>query len=187
MQRASEETRKYAEAIELLNEALRETADARLFFSRAKTFDLLDQREKAVADLTWAISLDKTNPRYYFERASILSYPLDKNDEAIHDFERVLEWEPNNVEAHRQCCLCLLVMGRPNRGLEHAEAALKLAPEDALTHFCLGEAYMSLKRFDEAAASLKRAVELDATPEQYSSALNRALKNSGDINTGSTG
>ena len=167
---------KDTEAIKLLDKALHETADARLFYSRGITFDLMDQREKAVEDLTSAILLDKTNPKYYFERGCILSYPLGKDDEAIHDFERVLQLDPNHVEAHRQCCGSLLIMGRPNRALEHAETALRLAPNEAPTHFFLGEAYISLKRFDEAMASLKRAVELDTTKDVYSSALSRALE-----------
>lgn len=171
---------KYADAIKLLNEALRETADARLFYSRGITFDLMDQREKAVEDLTSAILLDKTNPKYYFERGCILSYPIGKDDEAIHDFERVLQLDPNHVEAHLQCCGSLLIMGRPNRALEYAEAALRLAPDEASTHYYLGESYISLKRFDEAVASLKRAVELDSTKDQYSSALNRALEKLGN-------
>jgi tetratricopeptide (TPR) repeat protein len=139
----------------------------------------MDQRERAVEDLTSAILFDSTDPRYFFDRGCILAFPLDRHDEAIHDFERVLQLEPGHVEAHRQCCGSLLIMGRPNRALEHAEAALKLAPHEAYTHFYLGEAYISLKRYDEAVTSLKRAVELDATPDQFSSALNRALEKLG--------
>jgi tetratricopeptide (TPR) repeat protein len=180
--RESRERRKldrYTEAIKLLTDALRETADARLFYSRGITFDLMDQREKAVEDLTSAIQLDDTNAKYYFERGSILSYPLGRDEEAIRDFERALQLDPAHVEAHRQCAGCLLIMGRPNRALEHAEAALRLAPGEAETHYFLGEAYISLNRFEEAVASLKRAVELDPTQEQYASALSRALEKRG--------
>jgi tetratricopeptide (TPR) repeat protein len=170
---------KYVEAVELLSEAIRRFHDARLFYSRGITFDQMDQPERAIEDITSAILLDKTNSKYYFNRACILSVELGRDHEAIPDFEQVLEWEPDNIEARQQCCLCLLIMGRPNRALEHAEAALRLAPGDAVTHFCLGEAYMSLERFQEAVESFRRAVELDSTQTQYSSALNRALEKLG--------
>jgi tetratricopeptide (TPR) repeat protein len=167
---------RYGDAVNLLTDALRDTSDARLFYSRATTFDQMDQPQKAVDDLTSAISLDSTNPKYLFDRGCILAFPLDRHDEAIHDFEHVLELDQAHVEAHRQCCGSLLIMGRPNRALKHAEAALRLAPDDARTHFYVGEAYIGLGRFEEAVASLKTAVELDPTKDQYSSALKRAVE-----------
>ena len=48
------------------------------------------------------------------------------------------------------------------------------APNEASTHFMLGEAYISLNRYKEAVASLRRAVELDPNKDYYSSALSRA-------------
>jgi tetratricopeptide (TPR) repeat protein len=168
----------HADAIVVLNNALREVPDARLFHARGITFEQMDQPTKAVEDITSAIRFDKTNAKYVFDRGCILAFPLDRNEDAIRDFEEVLKLQPDHVEAHRQLCGSLLIMGRPNRALEHAEIALRLAPNDARTHFWLGETYLSLKRFNDALMSLKRAVELDATQDQYSSALNRALRHS---------
>jgi tetratricopeptide (TPR) repeat protein len=178
LQRAKELRKidKHAEAVELLNEALRETADARLFHSRGITFEQLDQPDKAVDDIASAILLGKTNPRYFFDRACILADPLKRHDEAIEDFEQAIQLQPDHVDAHRQCSGSLLIMGKPNRALEHAETALKLAPNEAGTHFFLGEAYISLNRYKEAVASLKRAVELDPSKNYYFSALSHAIE-----------
>jgi tetratricopeptide (TPR) repeat protein len=167
---------KFDEAIELLDAALREALNARLFYSRAMTFELMAQPHEAVRDFTSAISLDRSNSNYYYDRGRILAFPLGKHDEAIHDFEQVLRLDPTFVEAHRQCCGSLLVMGRPNRALEHAKEAHRLAPHEASTHFYLGEAYFSLNQFRDAVWSLRRAVELDPTKEYFSSALDRARK-----------
>ncbi len=167
---------KFEDAIKLLDQALNKTPDARLFYSRGITYDLMDNREKAIDDLTSAISLDPENPSYYFERGSILSYPIGDDNQAIQDFKRVIQLEPKHVGAHRQCCLSLLVMGKPNEALTHAIAALQLKPEEGETHFCLGEAYLSLDLNDEAVASLRKAVNLDSSKEYYTDALNRALK-----------
>lgn len=168
-----------AETIELLDNAIRQHTDARLFYSRGVTFYLMDQPEKAVEDLTSAISLDETNPKFHFKRGCILSHILERDGDAIHDFQHVLDQEPGNVEALHEICLCLLVMGRPNRALEHVEVALELAPNDSTTHFCLGESYMSLERFDEAVASFTKATELDSSQDHYSTGLARALERQG--------
>jgi len=171
-------------AIDLLNKALQENADARLFHSRAMTFEQMEQPEKAVQDLTSAILLDKTNPKYYFDRGQLLSAPpLGRNEEATHDFEEALRLDPNHVMAHCLYCASLLIMGRPNRALEHAEAAVRLAPHEANAHFFLGETYMSLKRYKEAVELFRKAVELDPAPEEYSSSLCRAVKRYSEAET----
>jgi tetratricopeptide (TPR) repeat protein len=170
---------KYHEAIELLTMAIRHTSDARLYFSRGLIFDLMHQREQAVADITKAIELDPTNVNYYYNRGCILSHWLHRDEEAIDDFEKMLELESDNMEAHRESCLCLLVLGRLDEAWEHAIAAQRLAPGDALTHFCVGESQMSLKRFGDATESFTRAVELDPDTALYWAALARAHRNLG--------
>ena len=101
---------KHAEAVELLDEALREAADPRLFHSRGITFEQIDQPDKAVDDIASAILLDKTNPRYFFDRACILANPLKRHDEAIDDFEQAIRLQPDHADAHRQCCGSLLIV-----------------------------------------------------------------------------
>lgn len=167
---------KYSEAIALLTRALQRGGDARLFYSRSKAFDLMEQPEEAIKDLSSAIELDPTNPKYFYDRGSILATDLKNNADAVVDFERALELRPDDAEAHHQCCLSLLLLGRAGEGFGHAQAALRLAPHDSLTHFCLGHAFSSLDRYDEAIASLKRAVELDAGNEVFLSSLKLASR-----------
>lgn len=168
-------------AIELLTQAIHDNPDARLYFSRGVQFDLTDRPEQAVADYTSAIQLDPANAKYYLNRGCILSHWLQKDKEAVCDFEKVLELEPNNVEAHRECCMCLLILGRPNSAWQHAIDALRLAPNDPPALFCVGEAHMSLGRFDDAIESLARAVELDPGQAHYSDALIRAREKQAEM------
>lgn len=151
---------KYPDAIELLTEALKSNTDARLYFSRGITFDLMDLPEQAVIDLSKAIKLDPNNVKYYYNRACIFSHLLRRDKDAISDFEELLKLDPDNVKAHQECCLSLLVVGSLSQAWEHAEAALRLAPDNALTQFCAGEAQLSLNRFSDATESLTRAVDL---------------------------
>ncbi|HBI44211.1 MAG TPA: hypothetical protein DDY78_15365 [Planctomycetales bacterium] len=172
-------TGEYIKAIRVLTDVLEEHADARLYNSRGRHWWLLDRPEAAVADFTRAIELDSDNVKYHLNRGCILSHLLKRNSEAVCDFEKVLELEPTNAEAHQQCCLCLLIMGKPDRAWEHAAAALRLAPGEVETQFCVGEAQMSLKRFPEAVEALTQAVELDPDQALYWSALGRARRNLG--------
>jgi Flp pilus assembly protein TadD len=168
------------EAIELLTRAIGDQPDARLYFLRGTLFDLIDQPEQAVSDFTSAIELDGSNPEYYLNRGCVLSHSLlQRDNEAIHDFEKVLELDPDNIDGYRECCMSLLVMGRPNRAWERAMEALRLAPHEAVTHFCVGESQMSLELFSDALKSFERAVKLDPGKAHYWSALRRAREKLG--------
>ena len=170
---------KYQDAVDLLTALMKDTTNARLSFSRGLNFELLELPNEAVADFTTAIELDPKTAKYYYHRGCIRSHALQRDEEAIDDFKKVLELEPNHVDAHRECCLCLLVMGRPHQAWDHAEVAYRLAPDDPETHFCRGEAQMSLKQFDHATESFSRAVELSPETSFYWSALGRARENLG--------
>lgn len=172
---------KYSEAIELLTRALQDGGDARLFYSRSIAFDLMGRPEEAIKDLSSAIERDATNPKYFYDRGSILANDLKNNADAVVDFERALELRPEDAEAHLQCSLSLLLLGKAEEGLGHAQAALRFAPHDSLTHFCLGHAFRSLARYDDAVASLKRAVELDAGNDVFLSSLKLAVRSAARV------
>jgi tetratricopeptide (TPR) repeat protein len=148
-------------AIEILTEALSEHPDARLYFSRGVAYERTEQPVMAVLDYTHAIELDPTNAKYYYNRGCVRSHALNNDADAIPDFEQAIKFAPDHVEAHQQCCLCLVLMANPERACEHATAAQALAPNDGLSHFCLGQALVRLKRYDEAVRSFERAVELN--------------------------
>ncbi len=173
----------YQEAIDLLTETIQTSPspNARLYFSRGRALDMCDRDEEAVADYTRAIELDPTIPAYYLHRGYALTFPLGRDDAAVDDFKKVLEFEPDNVNAHRACCLCYLMIGPLRLALEHAQEAVRLVPDDALTHFCLGESQIGLKRYGEAVESFERAVELDPEAAHYWSALGRAHKRLAEI------
>jgi tetratricopeptide (TPR) repeat protein len=169
----------YQEAIDLLTEAVQAAPCARLFFARGRVLDVSARDEDAVADYTRAIELDPTNPAYYYHRGRALSHPLDRDEEAVRDFERALELRPGDARAHRSCCLSYLLVGPPAIALTHAEAAVRLAPDDALSHFCLGQSLNSLKRDTDSLGPFLRAVELAPECDNYWSALAGAYERAG--------
>ena len=169
------------EAVILLDEAINRENDSRLFYTRGITFDFLKEPDRAVQDLTSAILIDGNKPDYFYQRGCILSHHLKKDDAAIKDFEKALELDPNCKEAHIESCLSFLLLGLPDRALEHAETSLKLAPDDARAFFCLGQCYMSLQRFQDAVSPLSQALTMDPEKDQYFSALSRAIEHINNI------
>ena len=170
---------KHDEAIELLSEAIRDTPDARLYFARGTHFDESDQPEDAVTDFTKAIELQPDEARYYLARGRLLACALYRNRDALLDLERYLEFKPENVEAHQRACLCYLLLDLPlDQAWHHANAARQLAPHDHVTHFCVGQAQRSSKRFAEAVESFERAIDLEPEFAHYWAALGNSLRHS---------
>jgi tetratricopeptide (TPR) repeat protein len=171
------------EAIELLTDALASNTDARLFYSRSVQYWLADQNDLAIADVTRAIELDPRKPKYFFHRGYLQSHLKDNDFEAVLDFEKVLELDAEHVDAHREICLCLLLLGKPSVAWKHALAAARLDPDDATTHFCVGQTQMSLKQYDGAVASFAKATELNPERSNYWDALTHARERQNESET----
>jgi tetratricopeptide (TPR) repeat protein len=172
-------TDQHPEAIDLLTTAIQTGPNARLYYARGHTFEMCDRDKEAVADYAKAIELDPTKPAYHYRRGVVLSSPLNRDEEAIIDFEKALELDPNHAAAHQSCCLSYLLVGPPSTALIHAEAAVRLESNDALSHFCLGQSFDSLKRDRDSLNAFLRAVELAPDRDNYWSALARAYRRVG--------
>lgn len=170
---------KHNEAIELMTNALANSIDARIYFERGRHFDLIGKPEHAVADVTKALQLDPENAEYYLCRGKIFAETLQRPQHAVDDFEKTLEFAPENAEAHRQSCLCLILLGKPIRAFEHAQAAARLSPSEAITYFCVGQSQLSLNQFDDAAQSFAQAVNLEPHLSHYWASLGRARGQAG--------
>ncbi len=77
-----------------------------LFGQKAKTFykagsEFMDSQkyEDAVTQFTSAIGLEPSNPDYYFARAKAYEN-LNKNTEALADYEKVVVFKPKEVDAY---------------------------------------------------------------------------------------
>lgn len=101
----------YLEAMDAYTRALRtcplSSAKERsvLYSNRGATRARLDQKEKAIQDCTRAIELNPTYMKPVLKRAQLYK-DTEKLDEALADFQRVLELDPDVLEA-RQACVVL--------------------------------------------------------------------------------
>jgi len=89
------------------------------------------------------------------------SAELGRFDEAVRRWERVLNREPNNLEARLGLAEALYRSGRTRRAQEEYQKAASRNPDSAEAHFQLGNFYVQVKDYRDAAASFNEALELD--------------------------
>ena len=122
----------------------------------------LGKREFGKAADAFRKALEKqpyfTDARFNLGRALLES---GKSEDALAQFEAVLEQTPNNV--HALTCKADVLAGKhlPAEAAELYQKALGLNPDYAPAHTGLGRLYRQLEHFDEALACFKRAIELN--------------------------
>jgi tetratricopeptide (TPR) repeat protein len=96
---------------------------------------------------------------------------VDCSEGATPALEEIVKSNPKSASAHN-CLGIAYRRGDPQKSLEHFAEALRLQPANANYATGYGAALVQLRRFDEAAAILRRVV--DAKPETYEAHANLA-------------
>ena len=86
---------------------------------------------------------------------------LGRHAEALLQFKRVLEFEPNRAGAHCGLAICLTEMGDDDDALQHFLLAADLDPLSVGHQQNLGRALAAANRLVESAACWERAIEMD--------------------------
>src|SRR5271169_2935758 len=81
-------------------------------------------------------------------------------DQAIADYRKALELEPNDADTHYNLALALKYKGDPRQAVEEFEAALRLKPKWGDAHYGLGATWYDLKDQPAALKELRIAVGL---------------------------
>lgn len=82
-------------------------------------------------------------------------------DEAMTEYRRVLELDPNHAGSHTNLGVLAAERGERSLALRHFQSAAASAPGAARGHVNLGVELMAQQRPEEAIASFRRAVALD--------------------------
>jgi adenylate cyclase len=117
----------------------------------------LGRSEEGIKLIEKAMRLNPFPPTYYLQHLGIGYHFLERYEDAIEAYERLLKRSPNNVIAHINLTAAYSAMGREEEARHEAEEVLKLDPE------------FSLKQWEEAIA-LKDKAEL----ERYIADLRKA-------------
>ncbi len=96
---------------------------------------------------------------YSFVRAGNEFFKAGDTDNAIQEYNRALELNPNNAEAHlRLGFLMYNARQMYKEGMAHYNQALKANPNDPRIHHDLGMALLHQRQFDEAIKHLSEAL-----------------------------
>jgi tetratricopeptide (TPR) repeat protein len=93
--------------------------------------------------------------------------------EAIDQYLRALEIEPNDLNAHYNLGNALLEAGRTDQAIVQFRKALEIKPDDADTYYNLGIALMRVGRPDEAISCFQKVIEFK--PDSVGAYNNLAL------------
>ncbi len=104
------------------------------------------------------------------------------HESAVALFEKALEVNPDNAEAHTLLGGLLTDLRRTAAAREHLERALALRPDDPSVHYNLGNTLAAEQRYDEAIASWRRAVELDPKDRKALNNMGALLLRTGRTN-----
>ncbi|MEO1235678.1 MAG: tetratricopeptide repeat protein [Planctomycetota bacterium] len=85
---------------------------------------------------------------------------LNSTGEAIVQYRRALELNPDDPNSHRDLATAYLQVGRPDLAVPHAEAAVRLDPGSQPAWCNLAATYSLLGRYDEALRSYRTATEI---------------------------
>jgi predicted O-linked N-acetylglucosamine transferase (SPINDLY family) len=97
------------------------------------------------------------SPAQLFQEALRL-HQAGRIAEAEQTYRRVIEIDPQHVDATINLGAALDGLGRSDEAIEVYRVAERLAPANWLVHFNLGHAYYRAARFDAAAAAFQRAL-----------------------------
>lgn len=84
-----------------------------------------------------------------------------KYEEAIALFQKVIEKDPDNVEAHYNLALSLLRSGKQEEAIALLEKVKEMKPDMMETYLALGECYFNKGENDKAVSYFEKALEID--------------------------
>ena len=119
----------------------------------------MDQWDDALGQYDKAISLDKYEGKFYYNRAQVKA-KLDRYEEAIRDFEKAIQnpSEPTLYYARYNKGICLRKVGKVAESIEELKRAVELKPDNASAHNNLGLSYFEEGQFEEAISEYGLAI-----------------------------
>src|SRR5581483_9712806 len=116
----------------------------------------------ADAKTLWQADL-RLNPDSWIAHNNLgfeLLFKEGQPDEALVQFQKSLEINPLNAEAHINLGNCLSRKGRLDEAIIECRKALEIRPGDPQAHNDLGLCFFALGRMDEAISQYKKALEI---------------------------
>jgi Flp pilus assembly protein TadD len=105
---------------------------------------------------------------------NLLDQGVSGAEKAAESFQKAVELNPGDLDAHLNLANALLLLGRAEGVMVQTAEALKLNSNSAAAHYLNGCAHVRLGQFEEAVQSLQIAKQIDQTINAVSYQLGRA-------------
>jgi TolB-like protein/class 3 adenylate cyclase/Flp pilus assembly protein TadD len=118
-------------------------------------------RREAIDLARQALQVAENDPRILANAAFVLGYFGEDIGAMLALVDRALALNPSFAHGWNVSGNLRVWAGQPDLAIEHIETSLRLSPRQRMGHplFLLGMAYLSKRRFDEAAAKLLLAIQ----------------------------
>jgi putative PEP-CTERM system TPR-repeat lipoprotein len=113
----------------------------------------------AMSELLSSIKIQPSLEAYYF--LGLSHYHRGELENALSQFRRILDYNPNFVRARILTAMILLQQKRVDDSIAESNKALSIDENNALAHNILGSAYMAKGMYDEGMKALGRSTQLD--------------------------
>ncbi|XP_063677695.1 uncharacterized protein LOC134813749 isoform X3 [Bolinopsis microptera] len=167
--RANAKMGKYTSALEDLSCAIHLDPGNHLPFYHRAVLLRKENPKRALQDFSVSIVLNSTvkNSKSFLHRG-VLYADLHRYEEAVPDFEVVVELDWNSVEAHINLGLiCQLHLKQFKRAIRCFAAAIDVDPTQHRAYVCRGDAYKAIKKFGLALIDYTRAIHIRPDVARY--------------------
>jgi adenylate cyclase len=128
----------------------------------AYTLDELEKQvQEAKALATRAASLDDSDPWAHLA-LGFVAYTMRSTDQAVEEFKRALDLNPNFAAAHGYLALSLALAGRSDEAIVHGEQAIRMSPHDpqnAVFNVAIAAAHYLAGRYTEGVVYGRKATQ----------------------------
>src|SRR5580704_10804491 len=153
--------RRYEEALNYYNRALKVTADNKdLLRQKAAALLALGKTEDALACYDQIISIEPRNPYALIEKGDLLT-ALDRFEEAAAVYDGALPLDPSSPRILLSKAAALRKSRHPIGALECLEEALSIGSQDARTWTLKGDVLIDLGKYEEAIGCFEEAERID--------------------------
>jgi tetratricopeptide (TPR) repeat protein len=152
--------------IDACNKVIADPADKHAkylaYANRAQTFYSAARGDKAIPDISKAISLEPDNVAGYRIRGGMY-HAYREYDKAVADLSVVLKETPGDVLVLRLRAGCYGMLGKHDLAIADYDAIIRLKPDDAIAFYMRAFEQVERKDFARARPDFERAFGLDSS------------------------
>lgn len=136
------------------------------YIVRSEVYVGLEEKDKALADLTSAIKETPDNADVYEKRADLYYY-MGKYDLADKDYQKIISIDPGSVMGYMGIGRNANAEKRYNEAIEQFNYVTRLASEYSSGYSFRAESYLGLQQYDKAIDDIIKALDIDGDNKAF--------------------